>query len=168
MNKGALAIGIAIIVMGTIFVPVSRISEVKKVYTDQTQTVARGLCPPPILTYLETGKYHIEISEQKVIIGQNAMVVVYDQNGNVVYQSSLLESWEPIRINYQHDFVVYNSGVYNITLKDAWGFIVKVTTTTTVSHDIVTYPFEWFFHIGLLLVIIGVSVVIFSSVTEKR
>lgn len=164
-KRGALVIGIIIMVMGIIFIPISRIPEIKRAYTDQTQTVARSPCPPPILVYLETGNYHIEITKGNGVIWEvygNPRVVVYDQNSIMIYQSSVDLSFS------LHDFLVYNSGVHNITLEDVWGLNLEVTKTITISNDIVTYPFEWLLHIGLILAIIGASVMIIGSVTEKR
>lgn len=168
MRKDTLVIGIVIILIGIIFIPLSRISETRRVSTSQTQTVANSLCLPPIVTYLESGNYHIRITEDRIIVGQSALIIVYDQNNHVVFQSSILESWEPFEIKYDYDFIVQNSGFHNITLKDASGFIVQITTTKTVWNDVIAYPFESLFSIGLAMVIIGVAFMIFGSVIPSK
>lgn len=165
MRKETLAIGIIILTIGVILIPISRIPETRRVYTDQTQVVADSSCPPPVIVYLENGNYHIAVIQgEHGIWGQDALVVIHDQNGDVIFQSSLLP-WSSF---YQFDFVVPSSGVHNITLEDIGGFSVKVTTTKRIWNDTIAYPFESLFNTGLILTIMGVSVLAVYSVTRKR
>jgi len=71
-------------------------------------------------------------------------------------------------IKHDYDFVAQNSGVHNITLEDAGGFLVAVTTTKTIWNDIIVYPFELLFYIGLAMVIAGVTFMILGSVISSR
>jgi hypothetical protein len=167
MKKDTVVIGILILLIGIVFIPISRVSETKRFSTSQTQTVANSLCPPPIITHLESGSYHIKITEDKIIAAQSARIVVYDQNNNIIFQSSILEGSDFV-IKHDYDFVVQNSGIHNITLEDAGGFVVAVMTTMTIWTDVITYPFESLFYIGLAMVITGVTLMILGSVISSR
>lgn len=167
MKKDTLLTGILIILIGIVFIPISRVPEVNRVSKSQTQTVANSLCPPPIITYLESGNYHIKITEDKITVAQSARITVYDQDESIIFQSSILEG-SNFAIKHNYDFIVQNSGVYNITLEDAGGFRVEVTTTKTIWDDVIVYPFELLFYIGLAMVITGLTFIILSSVISSR
>lgn len=163
----AAVIGVIIVLVGLILMPVSKISETDRVSTPETQPVTQNLCPPPIVAFLESGGCHITIIEHLPNLTSGARIVVLDENNSVVYQSSVFEE-APYVVRRDFNFMVNDSGIYNMTLEDAGVFFVKVEMIATKWENVVTYPFESLFYYGLIIAAVGLCAVSVSFAIERR
>lgn len=173
MNKGLLAVRVLLIVIFVVSIPLSRISETRRIYTQETRTVADTLCPPPIVAYMEAGDYHIRTyaafggqsyqTRFSVPQGDSSRIVIYAQDSSLVYQGLV-----PLQGGFQdYDFQVPSSAVYNATVINVWDLKVEITTTKNVPSDVVVYPLEPVLWAGSLLAVIGALAAVFSFVIRK-
>jgi len=166
MGKVIFRIGLVLALVGIIFMPLSRISEIRQVETPQTQTIVEGV--PPIETYLESGAYYIYIFGFNAHPPDDAKIIVYDQNNLTVFESSVFETKPNGTLRFGYDFTVQKPQNYSITPYAFEVDYLRLTTTKYVYNPAVTYPYISLLPVGLAMVIAGAASIIYDRKLNPR
>lgn len=165
MKKEFLVIGIVLMVVGVIFIPVSRLSKEGKVQDIQTVASFEGrYFSRYIELYLEGNKrYNIRWSGtlRGYLIGEPTLEVK-DPNANIIYSSDSFPP--PSSINFWGVL----SGIYTIDFNVLKSEDTRLTIYKYVDITETTYPYNSLLPMGFLLVVLGVVVTIAGIIIHSK
>ena len=164
MGKVIFRIGLVLVLVGIIFLPLSRAPGRG---TPQTITIVEGVPPIETETYLEPGAYFIYIFGFSAHPPDDAKVIVYDQNNLTVFESSVFETKPNGTLRFGYDFAVQKPQNYSVTLYHFNVGYLRLTTTKYVYDPAVPYPYVSLLYIGLAMVIAGVTLIVYDRTLPR-